>query len=154
MKNVIINKLVKYVFTEGQLRARWNKLGDDLPFDSLTPSQLMALAKRMLNEASHHELEQNLIGYGWRTENDITGKMVDDDDSTPGMHIELIDTDLNEPHPNQVIIDRMVKLSCETCHFEFYVEELEGHLNELNCPKDGGPVTIVNNKISHIFKEN
>lgn len=153
MKNVIINKLVKYVFTEGQLKAKWERLGETLDYETLTSTQQMILAKKMLDEASHHELEQNMIGYGWRTEYDITGKMIDDDDTHPSMHIELIDTSKTPEHPNHVIIDRLVTFKCEQCDFQFYIEESIDDPGQLKCPKDGGAVHIINDTIHQVHKK-
>ncbi|HET7628385.1 MAG TPA: hypothetical protein VFK44_08350 [Bacillales bacterium] len=139
MKNVVINKIVKYVFTEGQMKSKWKSLGEDLAYDSLTEQQLMDFAKSILSRASHSELEHYMLESEWRSEKEAQGKMIAEDDSDPNIHIELIDTSA-ENNSADIFIDRMQQLKCEQCGFEFFIEDLDADLNELHCPKDGGEV--------------
>jgi hypothetical protein len=134
MKNVVINKLEKYIFTEDQLKGHLKKHDKDITFDSLTTQQIMSLAKKLLNEASHSELEQHLMSSPWRSSADWTGKMIDDDDSDSSMHIELIDTDLKSNSRAETIIDRLISFTCNSCCFHFYVELGSNELSHLKCP--------------------
>lgn len=145
MKNVVINKIARFVFTEGQLRAYWKSLGGDLEFDSLTYEQLMKLADKMLAESSHSQLEQHIIGRGWRTKEDIEGKMVAEDDSEIDRHIEVIDT--NEDGPvSQILIDRVLLVQCKACQFDFYVDDIDIDVSKVKCPTCQGEVEAVKKK--------
>lgn len=145
MKNVVINKIARFVFTESQLRAYWNNLGGDLEFDSLTNDQLMKLADKMFAESSHSQLEQNIIGRGWRTKDDIEGKMVAEDDSESDRHIEVIDTKQAGP-VSQVLIDRVLLVQCKACQFGFYVDEIDMDVSKVKCPTCQGEVEAVKKK--------
>ncbi len=133
MKNVVINKLGRFIFTEEHLKAFWIRKNVELAFKELTNDQLMNLAIVMMNKSSHSELEQHTLEEGWRNLSEINGKMIADDDTHPEMHVELIDTDL-EGQPSHVIIDRLLKMSCEPCNFSFYVEEGKTDITGLKCP--------------------
>ncbi len=145
MKNVVINKIARFVFTEAQLKAYWKSLGEDFEFESLTHDQLMKLASKMFGESSHSQLEQNVIGRGWRTPDDIEGKMVAEDDSESDRHIEVIDT--NEEGPaSQILIDRVLRVQCKACQFGFYVDEINMDLGKIKCPVCQGEVEAVKKK--------
>ena len=134
MKNVVINKMEKYIFTEDQLKGHLKKHDKDISYVSLTNLQIMSLAKKLLDEASHSELEQHLMSSPWRTPVDWTGKMLDDDDSDPSVHIELIDTDLKGDNRAKTVIDRLIGYTCDTCGFHFYIEAGEEKTLDLTCP--------------------
>ncbi|MFC7393273.1 hypothetical protein [Scopulibacillus cellulosilyticus] len=140
MKNVIIHKIQKYVFTEDQLRGVWKKSKNQSEFDDLSDEQIMLLAKKVLLDASLSELDEFSLDSAWRTKFDITGKLIADDDSDPAMHIELIDTSEKNSPPNEVFIDRMLPVRCKKCGFTFYIEDLNADLDKLSCPYDGEPV--------------
>ncbi|HWO98399.1 MAG TPA: hypothetical protein VNM45_19120 [Bacillus sp. (in: firmicutes)] len=140
MRNVVIHKIVKYIFTENQLRGYWKKLGEDLDFSSLSNEQLIALAKKLLDETSHSQLEQHIAGGNWRSEDEALGKLLVEDDSEIDVHIELIDTSLSGVASEKVLIDRFLKLQCPSCSFTFYVEDLEMDPDGLQCPKCQGKV--------------
>ncbi|EKN64204.1 hypothetical protein P9E76_05150 [Schinkia azotoformans] len=151
MKNVLINKIVEIVVTENQLRSFWKKLGNDLEFETLSNEQLMKLAMREIQEASLTELDSHLIDRGWRTRDEIEGKMIAEDNSNPRFHVELIDTD-QEGTPSKILIDRMLELQCNECGFNFFIQDTDMDANTLNCPKDGGKLTITGNNAKKINK--
>ncbi|MBP1930037.1 hypothetical protein [Ammoniphilus resinae] len=146
MRNVVINKLARLVFTEQQLMGYWKRHGQELEFKSLTNEQLMALAKKMYEESSHTALEQHVLGRGWRTDADIEGKMLADDDSDPSIHIEVIDTS-QDGSATKILVDRVMQVRCKSCQFEFYIED---HVNtdeqKIQCPSCGGEVETVKQK--------
>lgn len=141
MKNVVIHKIVKYIFTENQLKGYWKRLGEDLDFASLSNEQLILLAKKLLEETSHSQLEQHLSGGTWRSEDEALGKLLAEDDSENDVHIELIDTALSGVSSEKILIDRFLKLQCSSCSFTFYVEDLEAVPDALRCPKCQSKVT-------------
>ncbi|HET7658666.1 MAG TPA: hypothetical protein VFK37_10255 [Bacillales bacterium] len=151
-KNVLLSKIVKYVFTEDQLRGKWKDLGKNHDFDSLTDDELFDLAQNMLEHANHSELEHHTINSPWRTQKDFEGKVLSENDSDPNLHIELIDTDQNGEKA-EIFIDRMLLIKCEDCGFEFFVEDLSMDVSELQCPKDGGKVSISEKAENHIRKK-
>ncbi|MGV3487405.1 MAG: hypothetical protein ACO1OC_02325 [Tuberibacillus sp.] len=140
MKNVIINKIVQYVFTEDQLRGKWLRAKKERPFEDLTSQELMELAKKILAASSHSDLEEYAVGSAWRTKSDVKGKMVGEDDSDPTMHIEIIDTDLKSTQPKDVVIDRLHRLVCLDCGFLFSIEDLDYDITQLKCPCCGGNI--------------
>ncbi|MDQ0247238.1 putative Zn-ribbon and HTH transcriptional regulator [Bacillus fengqiuensis] len=141
MKNVVIHKIVKYIFTEDQLIGYWKRLGEDLDFSSLSNEQLISLAKKLLNETSHSQLEQHIAGGIWRSEEEASGKLLAEDDSEKDVHIELIDTSLSGVSSEKVLIDRFLTLQCSSCSFTFYVEDLKTDTDGLHCPKCQSKVT-------------
>ncbi|HEU5139044.1 MAG TPA: hypothetical protein VFT51_03660 [Bacillales bacterium] len=144
MKNVVIHKITKYVFTEGQMKSAWKHSEENLDFASLSENQLMALASNILEQASHSDLEHHTLDSAWRTKRDFEGKMIAENDSDPGQHVELIDTE-QEGTSADVFIDRMLRVKCSECDFEFFIEDLDYDLSTLKCPKDGGAVKIDQN---------
>ncbi|WP_017755866.1 hypothetical protein [Calidifontibacillus oryziterrae] len=152
MKNVLVNKIAQLVATENQLRSYWKKLGEDVSFESLTNEQLMELGKKLIAEASHHELESHLIDRGWRTKDEIDGKMIAEDNSDPSVHIELIDTN-QQGIPSKIIIDRLLEFKCKSCQFEFLVQDLDVKQQALKCPLDGGEVELLQSQLKKIYKE-
>ncbi|HHW36855.1 MAG TPA: hypothetical protein GXX18_06385 [Bacillales bacterium] len=151
MKNVLINKIVEIVVTENQLRSFWKKHGEDLEFETLSNEQLMKLAMREIQEASLTELDSHLIDRGWRTRDEIEGKMIAEDNSNPRYHVELIDTD-QKGNPSKILIDRMLELHCEDCGFELYIQDSDIDPSSLKCPKDGGKLTITGTNAKKINK--
>ncbi len=151
MKNVLINKIVEIVVTENQLRGFWKKLGNDLEFETLSNEQLMKLAMREIQEASLSELDSHLIDRGWRTRDEIEGKMIAEDNSNPRYHVELIDTD-QEGTPSKILIDRMLELHCDNCGFDLYIQDSDIDPSTLVCPKDGGNLTITGANAKKINK--
>jgi len=145
VKNVLINKICQFVVTENQLRSFWEKSGGELEFESLTNEQLMRLAKKEIDQASLRELEAHILDHGYRTRDEIEGKMIADDDSDPYYHIEVIDTSLPPGTPSTIRIDRMVRLECKDCGFEMFVQDIDIDPSPLKCPKDGGQLEINNN---------
>lgn len=145
MKNVVINKIARFVFTEAQLRGYWKSLGGDLDFDSLTNDQLMKLADKMFSESSHSQLEQHILGRGWRTQEDIEGKMVAEDDSETDRHIEVIDTSV-DGSATQILIDRVLLVQCKACQFDFYLDEIDMDVSKVKCPSCQGEVEAVKKK--------
>ncbi|MFC3886717.1 hypothetical protein ACFOU2_25735 [Bacillus songklensis] len=135
MKNVVIHKIAKYVFTEDQLKGYWKRLGEDLSFSSLSNEQLISLAKKMLDQASHSQLEQHIAGGQWRTVEEEKGQLIAEDDSEKDVHAELIDTSKSGISSEKVLIDRFLKLQCTSCSFAFYVQDLETDSAALSCPK-------------------
>lgn len=109
----------------------------------------MKLAKREIEEASLLELESHLIDHGWRTRDEIEGKMIAEDNSDPRYHIELIDT-TKEGTPSKILIDRMMQLRCQDCGFEMYIQDQDIDASTLSCPKDGGKVEIIQNKVKKL----
>lgn len=151
MKNVLINKIVEIVVTENQLRSFWKKLGEDLEFETLSNEQLMKLAMREIQEASLSELDSHLIDRGYRTRDEIEGKMIAEDNSNPRYHVELIDT-AQEGTPSKILIDRMLELQCKDCGFDFFIQDADIDLSALKCPKDGGKLTITGKNTKKINK--
>lgn len=150
MKNVIINKIEKYVFTEAQLKGAWQRLNKGKSFQEISNEQLMFLAKKLLNDASHSELEEYSADSAWRTKKDMEGRTIDDDDNDPSMHIELIDTDQQQNASNAIHIDRMAQLTCPSCDFVFYVDDLSVDLTSLKCPIDGTSVVINQQQVKSV----
>ncbi|MCF6093749.1 hypothetical protein L1765_07110 [Microaerobacter geothermalis] len=140
MRNVAINKMVQYIFTENQLRSHWEEENKEIDFDSLTPDQLMKIAVSMLSNASLSELEHHILGHGWRTEDEIEGKMISEDDSYHNMHVEVIDTEQEGPAAT-IVIDRILRLNCVGCDFYFYIDDLDYDVTKLKCPHCGGSVS-------------
>ncbi|HHY72932.1 MAG TPA: hypothetical protein GX497_06850 [Bacillus bacterium] len=153
MKNVLINKIVEFVVTENQLRSFWKRLGEDFEFETLSPEQLMKLAKREIDEASLSELDSHLIDRGWRTRDEIEGKMIAEDNSDPRYHIEVIDT-TKVGTPSKILIDRMMQLKCKDCHFDVFIQDLDIDPSTLKCPKDGGKLDVIGNNVKKINKDN
>lgn len=150
MKNVIINKLEKYVFTEAQLKGAWKRLNKSDGDQEPSNDQLMVIAKQLLNDASHSELAEYAATSPWHNKGDITGGFIADDDSDPSMHIELIDTDQKDTQPSGIFVDRMLQLSCDACHLDFYIEDFSMDLSKLTCPIDGSPVHVNERQISSV----
>ncbi|MDX8360895.1 MULTISPECIES: hypothetical protein [Bacillaceae] len=144
MKNVVIHKMVKFILTEGHLKGYWDKHGHDLDFGSLTNEQLVSLAKKVLNNASHSQLEQHVVGRGWRTEDETVGKLLLEDNSEKDEHIEVIDTSVSGSKSKKLLIDRLLKVDCEKGDFSFFVEDLNIDVTALVCPKCGGKVIADN----------
>lgn len=134
MKNVVIHKIVKFIFTEDQLKGYWKRLGEDLEFSSLSNEQLILLANKMFENASHSQLEQHISEGIWRTKEDVTGHLLAEDDSKEDVHVELIDTSKQVVSAQKVIIDRFLKMDCASCSFTFYVQNLETDPTTLSCP--------------------
>lgn len=145
MRNVVINRIARYVFTESQLRSYWQRLGNDLDFYSLTNEQLMKLANSMYHDSSPSELEQHVLGKGWRSPDEVEGKMVAEDDSQNDVHIEIIDTS-QDGSITQILIDRVLQLACKSCSFKFYVDNIDLDLKNVNCPTCFGDVEAVREK--------
>jgi predicted Zn-ribbon and HTH transcriptional regulator len=151
MKNVVIHKIVKFVFTEEQMRSAWKHLKKNRDYDSLSDQETMKLAKKMLETESHSDLEHHTLGSPWRTKEDFEGRMLNEDDSDPDMHVELIDTS-EKGRQASVFIDRMLRIKCKECGFDFFIEDLDYDLTGLKCPKDGGAVEAVNRTTNQIKK--
>lgn len=151
MKNVVVNKIAKYIFTEDMLEGHWKQdhKGEE---KDLSPKELMELSKEMLTKLSHSELEEYMLESPWRTDSDITGKMIADDDSDPIMHLEVIDTSEKGDPSSTMVIDRMHMYECESCGFQFYVEELKESDSDLNCPVDGGNIKSTQRNIKAVDK--
>jgi hypothetical protein len=142
LKNVVIHKIVTFIFTEDQLRGYWNKQKQavDFDFDSLTNKQLMKLAEDMLHHSSHSQLEQHILDHGWRTKDEKEGIVLEEDDSRDDIHIEVVDTSIPGRTSRKLFIDRLTEFTCDHCQFSFYLKELHKDGNKLNCPSCGGPV--------------
>lgn len=143
MKNVVINKIVKFVFTEAQMKSAWKHFKKNRDYNSLSDQEIMDFAKKILETESHSDLEHHTLGSPWRTKEDFEGRMIDEDDSDPNMHVELIETS-EEGRPASVFIDRMLRIKCKSCGFEFFIEDLDYDVSGLKCPKDGGTVETDN----------
>lgn len=141
MKNVVIHKIVRFIFTEQQLKSYWESLGDDLDFDSLTSKQLMDLAQKMLENASHTQLEQHTLGGVWRTEDEASGRLIAEDDSQKDVHIEVIESAEEGKKSETLLVDRLMRLYCKDCNFKFFLRDLDTDISTLKCPKCGGNVT-------------
>ncbi|HEX6922427.1 MAG TPA: hypothetical protein VF149_01280 [Bacillales bacterium] len=152
MKNVVIHTITKFVFTEGQMKSAWKDSEERLDFASLSEKQRMELAKNILENASHNDLEHHTLDSAWRTKRDFEGKMIAEDDSDPGMHVELIDTE-QKGGSADVFIDRMLRVKCTDCNFEFFIEDLDYDLSTLKCPKDGGVVVADKNAKKRVNKD-
>ena len=137
LKNVIINKIVQYVFTEDQLRGKWLEKKKEPPFEKLNAQHLTDLAKEILAASSPSELEEYSLNSAWRTPADAKGKVICEDDTDSKMHIELIDTDGKNSNPRNVVIDRLHQLACLDCHFRFSIENFDYDLTNLKCPVCG-----------------
>ncbi|MBB5324400.1 hypothetical protein HNQ34_001493 [Anoxybacillus tepidamans] len=133
MKNVIIHKIVTFVFTEEQLKAFWEKKKTGVPFASLTNEQYMKLAEEMLQHSSHSQLQQHLIGQGWRIKEDAEGLVIAEDDSRENIHVEIVDTTIPQRASNKLFIDRLTEFTCPDCQFAFYIRGLQNP-PQLHCP--------------------
>jgi len=121
VKNVVIHKVVTFIFTEEQLKAYWERKKVNVPFSSLTDEQYMQLAEEMLSQTSHSQLQQHLIGQGWRTEEEATGLVLAEDDSRVHMHVEIVDTSIPANPLQPLFIDRVTEIICPHCSFSFYL---------------------------------
>jgi hypothetical protein len=81
----------------------------------------MELAEDMLNHSSHSQLEQHLIGKGWRTEEEATGLVLAEDESREDIHIEIVDTSMPAESLRKLFIDRDTEIQCPHCSFSFYL---------------------------------
>lgn len=136
MKNVVIHKIVTFIFTEEQLKAFWEKKKTGVPFTSLTNEQYMKLAEEMLQHSSHSQLQQHLIDGGWRTKEDMKGLVLAEDDSREHIHVEIVDTSIPQRPSNKLFIDRLTEFTCQDCQFSFYVRGLQT-LPSMLCPSCG-----------------
>jgi hypothetical protein len=141
LKNVIIHKIMTFIFTEEQLKAYWEKKKTNVPFASLTNEQYMKLAEEMLHHSSHSQLQQHLIDQGWRTKEEAEGLVLAEDDSREDIHIEIVDTSVPQRTSNKLFIDRLTEFTCSHCHFSFYIRELN-KLSQPLCPACGNSITV------------
>ncbi|KPC98034.1 hypothetical protein ABEV40_05340 [Geobacillus thermocatenulatus] len=137
MKNVVIHQIVTLIFTEDQLRAYWQKQESTIPFAALTDAQYMKLAEDMLAHSSHSQLEQHLIGRGWRTKEEAEGAILAEDESRDDIHVEIIDTDASAEPRRRMLIDRVREIPCPHCSFTFYVREASSERRDWTCPACG-----------------
>ncbi|WP_031407419.1 hypothetical protein [Geobacillus vulcani] len=137
MKNVVIHQIVTLIFTEDQLRAYWQKQESSVPFEDLTDAQYMKLAEDMLAHSSHSQLEQHLIGRGWRTKEETEGKVITEDESRETIHVEIIDTDAPAEPSRPMLMDRMREIACPHCSFAFYVHNATSQRCDWTCPACG-----------------
>ncbi|WP_027410104.1 hypothetical protein [Anoxybacteroides tepidamans] len=133
MKNVVIHKIVTFIFTEEQLKSYWEKKKTGLPFATLTNEQYMKLAEEMLEYSSHSQLQQHLMDGGWRSKEETEGLVVAEDDSREDVHVEIVDTSIAKRPTNKLFIDRLTEFRCPQCQFTFYTRELENR-SHLLCP--------------------
>ncbi|GGJ78472.1 hypothetical protein GGR02_003245 [Anoxybacillus voinovskiensis] len=136
MKNVIIHKIVTFIFTEEQLKAFWEKKKTGIPFSSLTNEQYMKLAEEMLAHSSHSQLQQHLVDGGWRTKEETEGLVLAEDDSREHIHVEIVDTTVPQRPSNKLFIDRLTEFTCTNCQFSFYVRGLQTP-SHIHCPSCG-----------------
>lgn len=141
MKNVIIHKIVKFIFTEDQLRAYWDRQQSAVDFNSLTHEQLMKVAEDLLNHSSHSQLEQHILDHGWRTKDETEGFVLAEDDSREDIHVEVVDTSVPKRASSKLFIDRLTEFTCTKCQFKFYLRQLNRENEKLNCPSCGSQVT-------------
>jgi Zn finger protein HypA/HybF involved in hydrogenase expression len=134
LKNVIIHKVVTFVFTEEQLRGYWNRQKQQIPFESLTYEQLMTLAETMLQNSSHSQLEQHILNHGWRTKEETEGFVLAEDESREDIHIEVIDTEKTGQKSTKLFIDRLLQIQCQNCSFSFYIRNVNVDTSHLKCP--------------------
>jgi len=134
LKNVIIHKVITFVFTEAQLRGYWNEQKQKIPFESLTNEQLMALAEDMLENSSHSQLEQHILDHGWRVKEETEGEVLAEDDSREHVHVEVIDTTKQGSPSTKLFIDRLSQIECSQCAFSFYVRNVNADTTTLKCP--------------------
>jgi hypothetical protein len=137
MKNVVIHKIVTFIFTEEQLKAYWDKQKSHIPFASLTNEQYMELAEDMLNHSSHSQLEQHLIDKGWRTEEEANGLVLAEDESREDIHIEIVDTSVPAESLRNLFIDRGTEIQCPHCSFSFYLRNAHPPRSDWTCPACG-----------------
>lgn len=139
MKNVVVHKIVTFIFTEEQLKAYWNKQNPHIPFASLTNEQYMKLAEDMLNHSSHSQLRQHLIGEGWRTEEETHGLVLAEDESRADIHVEIIDTSVPAEPSQKLFIDRVTEINCPYCSFSFYLRNHQERPS-WTCPSCGNTI--------------
>ncbi len=140
MKNVVIHKVITFVFTEAQLRGYWNEKKQKIPFESLTNEQLMALAEDMLANSSHSQLEQHILNHGWRVKEETEGQVLAEDDSRDHMHVEVIDTTKQGSPSTKLVIDRLSPIECANCGFSFYIRNVNADTTHLTCPSCSQPL--------------
>lgn len=142
MKNVVIHKVVTFVFTEDQLKSHHQRNKKGMDWSSVTDQELIQYAKDMLENSSHSDLERHLVGHGWRTPDETKGKMIHEDDSEKDVHIEVIDTSSPGGPQEIFLIDRLLKLECQSCGFKLYVDDLTVNIDGLNCPSCKGSLAV------------
>ncbi|MED4924541.1 hypothetical protein P9743_10175 [Anoxybacillus geothermalis] len=137
MKNVVIHQIVTFIFTEDQLRAYWQKQEPTVPFADLTDAQYMKLAEDMLAHSSHSQLDQHVLGRGWRTKEEAEGTVVAEDESRGHIHVEIIETDGPAEPTQRMLIDRVREIACPRCSFAFYVHDAASARRDWTCPACG-----------------
>lgn len=136
LKNVVIHKIVTFIFTEEQLKSYWEKKKSEIPFNALTNEQYMKLAEEMLEHSSHSQLQQHLMDGGWRSKEEKEGFVIAEDDSREHIHAEIIDTSVPGQASTKLFIDRLAGYSCPHCQFAFYTKQLD-NVSPLLCPSCG-----------------
>jgi ssDNA-binding Zn-finger/Zn-ribbon topoisomerase 1 len=139
LKNVVINKLTRYVFTEKQLRAYWKRLGEEYPFDSIKEAHLMKLAEQLYSNSSLSELKQHIVGQGWRSEDEVAGKLLANNQEQADLHVQVIDTD-QAGGSHVSFLDQDACLTCTNCNFSFYIEPGNNSAADMHCPVCAGSV--------------
>jgi hypothetical protein len=134
LKNVVIHKIVTFIFTEEQLKAYWDRQNLHIPFTSLTNEQYMKLAEDMLHHSSHSQLKQHLIGEGWRTEDEANGLVLAEDESRDNIHVEIVDTSVPAEPTKKLFIDRVTEIQCPHCLFSFYLRDAHPPRSGWTCP--------------------
>ena len=153
MKNVIVNKIMKYVLLEDQLRSHLKKSQKNTSFEELSQHDMIKIAKEIIADASPSDLDEYSLQSAWRTLSDVSGKKLADDDTDPAMHIELIDTEQQNKKPNEVVINEMMRLQCKSCQFKFYVNDLSADVSNLVCPVDKGELEITDQHVKKVNKD-
>ncbi|MBE3554110.1 MAG: hypothetical protein IMW85_03765 [Thermicanus sp.] len=142
MKNVIISRISRFIFTENQLKAVWERLNKGGSFQGATPEQLMELAKKELENSSLQDLAHHIPGMGYRDAGEMVGKTIAEKSVGLTLHLEVIDTDL-EGDGTTLVLDRVLKVECEECGFIFYVDDINEELSHLKCPHCQGRVHAI-----------
>ncbi|EZP75451.1 hypothetical protein H839_15162 [Parageobacillus genomosp. 1] len=137
MKNVVIHKIVTFIFTEEQLKAYWDRQNPHIPFASLTNEQYMKLAEDMLHHSSHSQLKQHLIGAGWCTEDEANGLVLAEDESRYDIHVEIVDTSVPAEPTKKLFIDHVTEIQCPHCSFSFYLRDTHPTRSDWTCPACG-----------------
>lgn len=142
MRNVIISKVSRYIFTEGQLKARWEEMRRGKPFAEAADKDLVGIALDIFRNTSFHDLIHHLPGGGYRMKEEMTGRTLLEDSVHPGLHIEVIDTD-EKGDETLLVLDRVLKMECQECGFLFYVDDVRVSPAQLKCPRCQGEVRSV-----------
>lgn len=142
---MILSKISRLIFTESQLKARWEATKKGKDFSEATHEELIELTLKMYKETSYHDLAHHILGAGYRSLDEMEGKTLVEKSIASDIHVEVIDTE-QAGDATTLVLDRVLKLECEACHFTFYVDDVNVSLGQLKCPRCQGEVRPISSE--------